>query len=57
MIKYRHPIPKHDDMLNELHMSYMFFKIDLKSGYYQIRMKRQMNGILPLKLNMIYMRA
>jgi hypothetical protein len=39
MIKYRHPIPKHDDMLNELHMSYMFFKIDLKSGYYQIRMK------------------
>jgi hypothetical protein len=40
-LKYRYPLPHMEDLFNEVHGSLHFTKLDLKSGYHQIRLRKE----------------
>ena len=40
-IKNRYPLPRIDDLFDQLQGAKFFSKIDLRSGYYQIRVKTE----------------
>jgi hypothetical protein len=40
-VKNRYPLPRIDDLMDQLQGAAVFSKIDLKSGYHQIRVKEE----------------
>jgi hypothetical protein len=40
-VKNKHPLPRIDDLFDQLKDAKIFSKIDLKSGYHQVRIKEE----------------
>jgi hypothetical protein len=38
-IKNKYPLPRIDDLFDQLYVAYVFSKIDLQSGYHQLKIR------------------
>ena len=54
-IKNRYPLPRIDDLFDQLHGATVFLKIDLTSGYHQVRIKDYASLKQLLELDMAIM--
>ena len=52
-IKNRYPLPRIDDLFDQLRGAIFFSKIDLRSGYHQVRIKDEDNFKTALELDMV----
>jgi hypothetical protein len=52
MIKNRYPLPRIDDLLDQLQGAHVFSKVDLCSGYHQVRVTEEDIPKQPLGLVM-----
>ena len=46
-VKNKYPLPRIDDLFNQLRGAYVFSKIDLRSSYHQLRIKEQDVTVTP----------
>jgi hypothetical protein len=49
-IRNKYPLPKIDDIFDQLRGEKIFLKIDLRSGYYQIRINDEDNNKIDFKI-------
>jgi len=54
-LKNKYPLPRIDDLLDQLQQEKYFTKLDLKFGYHQVRVKEEDTWKTAFKTSKVYM--